>query len=99
MTFEEWADRTFGETFKEEETLTYFRMNAAWEVAAADEIDRLRYALKIAAKTFQEYAEIHAAKTPPDENKVRRNENLRDLCNEALTHNAICTPSGVQHDA
>jgi hypothetical protein len=49
-----------------------------------DEIDRLRYALTIAAKTFGEYAEIHANKTPPDENKVRRNANLCELCNEAL---------------
>lgn len=50
------------------------------------EIERLRHAVKIAAKAFGDYAEIHAAKTPPDESKVRRNENLRDLCNEALTH-------------
>jgi hypothetical protein len=37
MTFEEWADRTFGEAFKEEETLTYIRMSAAWEVATKAE--------------------------------------------------------------
>ena len=33
MTFEEWADRTFGSDFQMEETLTYFRMSAAWENA------------------------------------------------------------------
>ena len=49
------------------------------------EIAQLRHALKIAAKTFSEYAAIHAAKTPPDAEKVRRNEALRDLCDEALS--------------
>ena len=52
-----------------------------------EENARMRYALKIAAKTFGEYAEIHAAKTPPEGLKVRRNENLRDMCREALTPN------------
>ncbi|NMF98435.1 hypothetical protein GPA27_13675 [Aromatoleum toluolicum] len=53
-----------------------------------EENARLRHAVKIAAKTFGEYAEIHAAKTPPEGLKVRRNENLRDLCREALTPNS-----------
>ena len=37
MNFEQWADRTFGSEFKEEETLTYFRMNAACEAAVLAE--------------------------------------------------------------
>ena len=37
MTFEEWTDRTFGSNFQNEEMLTYFRMNAAWENAQNEE--------------------------------------------------------------
>jgi hypothetical protein len=33
MTFEEWANRTFGSNFTIEEPITYFRMGAAWESA------------------------------------------------------------------
>ena len=60
-------------------------------------IEKMRYTLKVAAKTFGEYAEIHAAKTPPDEIKVRRNENLRDMCNEALGAAGECA-EGTQAD-
>jgi hypothetical protein len=39
MTFEEWADRTFGSNFMEEDPLTYFRMSAAWEKAQENQIE------------------------------------------------------------
>ena len=31
MTFEEWADRTFGKEFKDEDSIAYCRMSAAWD--------------------------------------------------------------------
>ena len=31
--FTQWADETFGSRFCDEDTLTYFRMNAAWAAA------------------------------------------------------------------
>lgn len=37
MTFEEWADRTFGSNFINEEPITYFRMSAAWDNAQNEE--------------------------------------------------------------
>lgn len=41
MTFEEWVDRTFGEDFKMEDSLTYFRMSAAWERAQKEATDTI----------------------------------------------------------
>lgn len=37
MTFDKWADRTFGSDFKEDETLTYFRMSAAWDAGREEQ--------------------------------------------------------------
>jgi hypothetical protein len=52
--FEQWADQTFGSDFKEEETLTYFRMSAAWD--AATEAEREACAKKLPDVLFDGYA-------------------------------------------
>ena len=70
MTFEEWAGRTFGEEFKQDDLLTYCRMSAAWEIATNAEREaciaqckkRMDYEAKAAAHhagTWQSAHEYH----------------------------------------
>ena len=50
----------------------------------AAENAQLRDALKCAAKRFRWYEEIHASKTPPDDDKAKRNREFAEDCEAAL---------------
>lgn len=66
MTFEEWADRTFGIAFKDDEPITYFRMSAAWEKAQKElRAELAMEALKRWEIGNDQYKELIAASKDP----------------------------------
>lgn len=61
-------------------------------IKAQGQRDRWRYraevrglALRRCESMFLRYVDIHKAKNPPDEDKIKRNQGMVDLCHDALT--------------
>ena len=53
-------------------------------LAHAETVERLRVALERAAEQFADYANQHRAKSPPDLTKARVNDQMDELCRQAL---------------